>query len=271
VSTRRLGDPSAAHVARRLLRETLIACAGVLVYFGVRGLTEGDLAKADADAARLVRLERALGLSWERSLQAAVDGSDVVVTAANWVYVWAHWPLIIATLGWLAVRHPPAYRRTRNTMLLSGAIGLVIFALFPVTPPRLFDPDLVDTVSQYSQSYRVLQPPAFVNQHAAMPSLHVGWDALIGIAIAGQARVVLLRWLGALLPVAMVFAVILTANHYLLDVVAGLVLVLASRALVIRFMASRAEAPARRLSHVPPPADPTGGELGEEPADIRAA
>jgi membrane-associated phospholipid phosphatase len=126
-------------------------------------------------------------------------------------------------------------------------------------------------VSQYSQSYRVLQPSAFVNQYAAMPSLHVGWDALIGIAIAGQARVVLFRWFGALLPVAMVFAVVLTANHYLLDVVAGLVLVLASRALVIRFTARRAGAPARRLSHLPPPADPTGREPSEEPADIRAA
>jgi hypothetical protein len=163
-----------------------------------------------------------------------------VITLMNWVYVWGHWPIIIATLSWLALRHPESYRNTRNAMLISGVFGLVIFALFPVAPPRLFDLGLVDTVTEYSRSYRVLQPPAFVNQYAAMPSLHVGWDLLMGLAIVGNARHIVVQCLGALLPVAMVFAVILTANHYVLDVGVGIVLVLASRAAAIQLSAARA-------------------------------
>jgi membrane-associated phospholipid phosphatase len=239
-----------ALVARRVFREAVIACVGVFVYFGVRGLTEGDVTQANQNAARVIRLERAVGMFWERSLQAAVDGSHLAVTLANWEYVWGHWPLIIATLCWLAIKHPGTYRFTRNTMLLSGAVGLVVFAAFPVTPPRLFDPELVDTVTEYSRSYRVLQPPAFVNQYAAMPSLHVGWDALIGIALAGHARRRWVRWMGALLPAAMVFAVVLTANHYVLDVIAGLALILVTGILVTHYSTrrDRTSPPATRAS-----------------------
>jgi len=228
-----------------------MGCAGVFVYFGVRGLTEGDVTQANQNAGRVIRLERAVGMFWERPLQAAVDGSHLAVTLANWVYVWGHWPLIIATLCWLAIKHPETYRYARNTMLLSGAVGLVVFAAFPVTPPRLFDPELVDTVTEYSRSYRVLQPPAFVNQYAALPSLHVGWDALIGMAIAGHARRRWVRCMGALLPAAMVFAVVITANHYVLDVIAGLALILVSGVLVTHRSTrrDRPSPPAARTSH----------------------
>ncbi|WP_406047157.1 phosphatase PAP2 family protein [Kribbella sp. NBC_00889] len=46
---------------------------------------------------------------------------------------------------------------------------------------------LVDTVTEQTSAYRVLQPPAFVNQYAVAPSLHFGWNLLMGIAIAGLA------------------------------------------------------------------------------------
>ena len=97
-------------------------------------------------------------------------------------------------------------------MLLSGAIGMVIFALWPVAPPRLADLGLVDTVTEYSRSYRVLQPPAFTNQYAAMPSLHMGWDLLIGLAIIVAASRLWVRVIGGLLPVLMGWAVVATAE-----------------------------------------------------------
>ena len=83
---------------------------------------------------------------------------------------------------------PPArFLRLRNAMMVSGAIGLIVFASYPVAPPRLRGLGLVDTVTSSSTAYRVLQPPAFVNQYAAMPSLHSGWDLLVGIAIVTAA------------------------------------------------------------------------------------
>jgi hypothetical protein len=73
----------------------------------------------------------------------------------------------------------------------------------------------------YSHSYRVLQPPAFVNQYAAVPSLHFGWDLLIGIALITQSRWLAVRIAGAIIPLLMVSAIVLTANHYIFDALAG--------------------------------------------------
>ena len=122
---------------------------------------------------------------------------------------------------WLVWRHRDAFRRLRDGMLVSGFLGMMVFVSYPVAPPRLFDLGLVDTVTESSEAYRYLQPPAFVNQYAAMPSLHAGWDLLVGLAILGAAATVGFKAVGVLMPVLMMWAVVATANHYVLDVVAG--------------------------------------------------
>ena len=73
-------------------------------------------------------------------------------------------------------------------MFLSGAIGFLFFALLPVAPPRLADPSLIDTVTLHSEAYRALQPPGLTNQYAAFPSLHFGWNLLVGFAVWGATR-----------------------------------------------------------------------------------
>jgi hypothetical protein len=245
-----------------LLREVALVLAGVLVYFGVRGWTHGIVDQATSNARLLLRLERSTGLYVEPWLQSPVRDSHIFTTVMNWVYIWGHWPVIVATLLWLVLRHPSGYRLTRNAMLISGAVGLVVFALFPVAPPRLADPGLIDTITAYSNSYRVLQPPGFVNQYAAMPSLHVGWDLLIGLAILAHARWLWLRVIGVLLPLLMSFAVLATANHYVVDVAAGVALVLVSRFAADRLAsAAGPRRPSRTVtgpSRHAPPAPVTG-------------
>jgi membrane-associated phospholipid phosphatase len=141
-------------------------------------------------------------------------------------------------------------------MLLSGVIGLVIFASFPVAPPRLAEPGVVvDTVTLHSHAYRVLQPAAFTNPYAAMPSLHVGWNLLVGITLARTSRSRAVRLFGWLMPVAMVLAVVLTANHYLLDAVCGALIALGSLSITSRWV--RPASPAAVVS-------PTGASLVEK-------
>ena len=150
----------------------------------------------------------------------------------NWAYIWGHWPLIILVAIWLYTMRPETYRLYRNAFMVSGAIGLVIFASFPVAPPRLADIDVIDTVTLHSSAYRVLQPPALVNQYAAMPSLHFGWNLLIGIAIFTTARSWEMKAFGVVKPVVMLLSVVLTANHYILDPVAGAAVALTGLAIV---------------------------------------
>lgn len=200
----------------------------VCVYFGVRGLTVGSVPDALANASRVLELEQRLHLDVEDSMQELITDSGALATIANWIYIWGHWPVIIATMIWLAIRHSDVFLRLRDAMMISGAVGMVIFATFPVAPPRLAEPDMVDTITERSQAYRVLQPPAFVNQYAAMPSLHAGWDLLVGIAIVTAASTIALKIIGYAMPVLMALAVVLTANHYVLDVIVGVALALAA-------------------------------------------
>ena len=202
-------------------RELLLVAAGFLVYFGVRAVTQGSHAEAVENARTLVHLERWLGIYWEQAIQADVTGHTWLVTLMNWVYVWGHWPLIAAVAAWLFTRRPEAFRRTRTAFFVSGAIGMVFFILFPVAPPRLTGAGFIDTVAHYSHAYRALQPPSLVNRYAAFPSLHFGWDLLIGLALVTNARSHAARALGVAMPVAMAIAVVMTANHWIIDVVAG--------------------------------------------------
>jgi hypothetical protein len=213
-----------------VLRQVGLVVVAVFLYFRVRGLTEASSTVAVKHARDIVSLEQHLGINVEQRLQAPVAESDTATTVANWIYIWGHWPVIIATMVWLVCRHRDAFLRLRDGMLVSGALGIVIFATYPVSPPRLAGFGLVDTVTERSTAYRVLQPPALVNQYAAMPSLHLGWDLLVGIAIVTTATRVGLKVIGLVLPVLMAIAVIVTANHYVLDVVAGLILVLLGHA-----------------------------------------
>ena len=245
----------------------------VLAYFGVRGLTEGDAEAAQEHAEQILRLEQAIGIDFEHGLQTILSDHQWLVTLTNWVYIWSHWPVIAATLIYLAARHRDHYIELRNALFISGAMGLVIFATYAASPPRLYGGLYIDTVTQNSVSYRLLQPgtldlsggaipfvmelagrmftlgvqfsapilavlllsPALVNKYAAIPSFHFGWNLLVGVfwyRIGWLTH----RWTIAkvaafVMPLAMAFAVVATANHWTLDVVAGGVAALAGWAI----------------------------------------
>jgi len=227
-----------------VLTEALGVIAAYFAYFAVRGATEADFERAVGHADLIRRFEEGMGIFLEPRLQAAILNQQSVVDLANWIYVWGHWPVIAGVAIWLYRSHHERYRLLRNAMLISGGIGLVIFTMFPVAPPRLADMGLVDTVVQRSDFYRVLQPPALTNQYAAVPSLHFGWNLLIGIAIFRQSTRLSLRVLGVLSPVAMFAAVVLTGNHYIIDtVVGGTVALIGLRA---AYVVRDASAPERR-------------------------
>jgi membrane-associated phospholipid phosphatase len=53
-----------------------------------------------------------------------------------------------------------------------------------------------------------------------MPSMHFGWTALVGLIIFRTGRPAL-RILGVVYPALMFIAVIVTGNHYVVDPIAG--------------------------------------------------
>jgi hypothetical protein len=230
------------------IREVALLIGAALAYFGVRALTKSDRTIAVAHADLIVSFERHLHIQVEGSLQGLIIDHHTLVTAANWYYIFGHWPVILASFIWLYTFHRAAYRHLRNAMFISGLIGLVIFLLYPVAPPRLADIGLVDTVTRYSHTYRVLQPPAIEDRFAALPSLHVGWNLLVGITLATTARHRIARVIAALSPLAMAAAVVLTANHYIVDVLLGGAVALFG--LVVSFHMTPGRRAAERTSRV---------------------
>jgi hypothetical protein len=224
----------------RLARELLLITPAVFLYFTVRGIVVAREAIAYENAESIIQLQSWLGIFHEPTLQTWILGSDLLVKLANWVYIWGHWPVVVGTLIWLIVRYPRSFSLYRNAFLISGIIAMFIFALYPVAPPRLMpDLDVVDTVTEQSNSYRLLQPPTLTNPYAAMPSLHFGWNLLMGIALVREARSRPARLFGYIMPVMMYLGIVLTANHYLLDGIAGGVLVLGSLWISVALLRSR--------------------------------
>lgn len=216
-ATHRLRTISSSFAAR----EIALVVFGYFAYFLVRGFTEGSHVEAVANSHNVVDAEKSLGVFWEPAIQERIVGHQWIVTLANWTYIWGHWPLIAGVSLWLLVSRRESFRLFRTAFFISGAIAVMFFVLFPVAPPRLAELGLVDTVTEQSHAYRVLQPKAFTNQYAAVPSLHFGWNLLIGIAVVVNARHVAVRAFGVLMPILMFAAIVLTANHYIVDGIIG--------------------------------------------------
>jgi hypothetical protein len=125
--------------AARVARESALVVFGYFAYFLVRGFTEGDRTAAISHAHRIVDIEKAGGFFWEPAIQEQIVHHHAIVTAANWMYIYGHWPLIAGVAAWLMVRRPAAYSVFRNAFFISGTIGIIIFVLYPVAPPRLAD------------------------------------------------------------------------------------------------------------------------------------
>ncbi|HEX6577510.1 MAG TPA: phosphatase PAP2 family protein, partial [Jiangellaceae bacterium] len=118
-----------------LVREAVLIAAAAALYTLVRGLANDRVEAAFEHAEQIISFERSVGLFAEPALQQAIIGNGPVVTVANAVYI-AFWPVVVITLVWVLLRRPAAYPRFRNAILASGALSLVLFAFYPLAPPR---------------------------------------------------------------------------------------------------------------------------------------
>jgi hypothetical protein len=215
--------------------EAVILVLAYLSYEAVRRLVRSEPAEAFHHATSIIRLEQRLGIFFEPDLQSLIVGHHWLVTLFNWVYVWGYLPVICVAGLYLYLFHRSFYARYRNAFLLSGAVGLAVFALVPVAPPRMLPEfGFVDTVRVNSAFYRQFHESGLVNEFAAVPSFHFGWILLVGLALIQTNRRVAVRAFGVALPALMLAAIVFTANHYVLDAVVGAAIVLAALVIVIR-------------------------------------
>ena len=108
-------------------RELAVFATGYLTYFGVRAVTEGRVDDALENAAALLHLEQVLGIAWEGAIQSVVAGSQTLQAIVNAIYIYGHWPVLIAA-GILLFRYRrDHYYMLRNACLITGLLGLFVF------------------------------------------------------------------------------------------------------------------------------------------------
>jgi hypothetical protein len=241
-----------ARFSKRDLLEAAIVAVAFLLYFGVRGAVVDRPETAYWNARDIIDAQRSLGFFWEDEMNAWISDKHSLAQVMNIVYFYLHFPLIIAFGIWMYYFRRDRYTLSRDAFLASGAIALVIYWLYPVAPPRelpelaqQFDPNaplyigsFFDTMQEYlGYAYDTQSTRAFVNPYAAMPSLHFGWDLLLGMAIMyafwGTRWVWVALPIAIALPLSQVFSITLTANHFFLDAVAGGVVALAGVAVAV--------------------------------------
>jgi hypothetical protein len=182
-------------------------------------------AAALSHATGILNLERSLHLDPELSLNRWMAGHHTLALLASDWYDNAHFIVTFVLLGWLWWRRTDLYRPLRNTLVLINLIGFAVFLLFPVAPPRMLAgagfSDLVATTHAFG-GWHTGSLAQDANQYAAMPSLHMAWAAWCALAMwrLGGARRV--RWLVWLYPLVTGIVVLCTGNHFLLDVLSGL-------------------------------------------------
>lgn len=245
---------------REAVREFLIVGLGMLIYFGVRGITQGSREQAFRNARWVANLEQHLHMRWETWFQDPLVAHGSIATFANWIYIYGHWPVIISALVLLQRYRPDRFWLLRTAMFISGVIGFAFFLFTPMAPPRFVDPFVMDTVTQRSSGYRVLQPPQIANLYASMPSLHAGWNMLVGVVVFGATRNVLLRIWSIVFPMLMAWAVVATGNHYVIDVVMGEIVAITGYFAAILLRRRRAAILQLRDQDFPVSDRPSGGK-----------
>jgi hypothetical protein len=238
--------------------ELLAILAFYGIYSAIRNIHGGNAhppPHAFDHAAQIISLERHLGIFHELTFQHWALHFRPFILFANYYYGSFHFIVTIFAGVFLYRRFSDDYPRFRNTIAIATLLALVGFTFYPLAPPRLVTHlGFVDTL---------LKDPAFwsfnsggaakvSNQFAAMPSVHIAWSTWCAIALAPRLKNSTARVLSWAYPLVTLVVIVITANHYILDAVAGL-LVLVAAWLLANGLTRAGRTDFRSLGPVPAP------------------
>lgn len=229
----------------RILGEVALILCLYAVWQYVGALSKSGLDQAAQAGLWVADVERFLGWPSEAALQRPILGDSGLVAAADAYYASLHAPIFIITLLWVLLlrRRDWPFARTVS-ILVTGACLLIQFK--PVAPPRLL-PSLgvVDTALENGRSVYLAVPSA--NQLSAMPSVHIAWAGAVALFVIVSARTSW-RWLVIGYPAATLWVVVVTGNHFILDGMVALVLLVLAAAVTLCFPSQRPERFVRLLA-----------------------
>ncbi len=244
------GDRPIRPLTKRIRHGWIVEAAGFgavyLAYDWVREQVTGTFPTALAHAKDIIAAEKFLGIYWEHGIQQAFLNADWFIAFWNIYYGTVHFVMPPIALIWMYRKAPERYVRFRNTLAIMFALACIVFAAYPLNPPRLMpDPPykFVDTAADYfnfgpqfkaavdAKGHPTPETIAqFGNPFAAMPSFHVGWSTWSVLAIWPLVRRKWVKPLLILYLLSVIFCIVVTGNHWLLDAVGGWIVVAAGYA-----------------------------------------
>jgi hypothetical protein len=203
------------------------------VYDAVNNLAPLRLGTALSHARDLLRLEQTLHIDPERSLDRWLAGHHTLGLAISDYYDNAHFIVTLSLLGWLWWRRADLYRPLRNSLVLVNLLAFVVFWLYPVAPPRMLG-GFTDVVASTHAigSWHTGALASQANELAAMPSLHIAWAAWCTVVLWRISARAWVRALAVVYPCVTAAAVLMTGNHFTLDILAGALVMALAFALV---------------------------------------
>jgi len=216
--------------------DMVFVLAFFFLYLILRGLPQDRIDQSTENAFRIIDTEQKLRVFHEPAWQQAVIDNERLIDLANFTYLNLHMPFLVAIGLVFFFADARKHRLIRNTILLSGFLAIPIYAAFPVTPPRLlgsagYPLGIFDTIPDSVRD----KPGALANWYAAVPSYHFGWIALAMAGVWWCWKAWILRAAAVAFAGLMWWAIVVTGNHYFLDMVAGAAMVLVAFYLCRRF------------------------------------
>ena len=239
-------------------KEALIVVVFYVVYSWTRNqfgsnqiAADGIPEQAFTNAERVIRIEQWMGAYHEATIQSWFLPYRVFIQFWNVYYGTAHFFVTVGVFVLLFVKRADVFPQWRNSLAAMTGLAIIGFAWFPLMPPRLLDKscpaqevgafggrcipsDLrgpggfgyVDTLAEFGGpwSFDSETVASISNQYAAMPSLHIAWSTWCAIAVWPLLRK---RWTKVAVlayPALTLFCIVVTANHYWIDGVGGLVI-----------------------------------------------
>ena len=203
------------------------------VYDAITNLAPLRLHAALAHAGDVLGLERTLHIDPERALDRWLAGHHTLGLAISDYYDNAHFVVTLSLLGWLWWRRADLYRPLRNSLVLVNVLAFLVFWLYPVAPPRMlagFTDVVASTHAIGSWHSGALASQA--NELAAMPSLHIAWALWCTVALWRLSPRAWVRGIALAYPCVTAAAVLMTGNHFVLDILAGALVMALALALV---------------------------------------
>lgn len=195
--------------AYKMVRKTFITRAESVAY---------------GNALDILSLQGSIGLNFELSWQRWVlDRGDLIMVFNN-IYAYYMYGFYACAIILLALA-PVRYLYLRRLFITTMIVALPWYAIYPLAPPRFMEPygwPFVDTLAVYGPNYFSETGLVTANRFAAMPSMHCGWSMVAGIMLAQALPWPRIGWaLAGFITLMMGVVVIVTGNHYWLDIIGG--------------------------------------------------